>query len=428
MRKYKVYLIHIGLFLLTIITTTLAGGEWLFSKYLLWADEEHLIKWTDFVDALHFSIPFLMILTFHEFGHYFVARMHKVSVTLPFYIPLWLGFILLPSFGTMGAFIRIRETIYRLKHYFDIGIAGPLAGFVIAFGVIFYGYTHLPEPEYVFKVHPEYAQFGKDFPNHVYTYDFNRELDSLQYVKLRATDSLLAAKDTAIVWGEYPAFEGRESYEGMHFGKPLLFILMEKFVVSDADQYKIPVKEEIMHYPYLLAGILALFFTALNLLPIGQLDGGHILFGMIGPKRHEWVSKGLFVALLFYSGLGVVTINDLHDTSMDSSLDFLISLIVYVYALKIAATSLLEDNKDRWLFAAVMLTVQFVINAVFDVTGYMGWLLFAIVIGRFLGVKHPMVYDQEPLSKGRMVLGVLAFIVFILSFSPEPFVIEFISR
>ena len=167
-KERKTLLIQILLFVVTFITTTLAGAEWMFSKYLLWVDEPNRLTWPYFVSGMQFSIPFLLILTCHEFGHYFTAKYHDIRTTLPYYIPFWLGFLLTFSFGTMGAFIRIKDPIYRLKQYFDIGISGPLAGFIVAMGFIWYGFTNLPESEYIFQVHPEYEQYGLDYADHVY--------------------------------------------------------------------------------------------------------------------------------------------------------------------------------------------------------------------------------------------------------------------
>src|SRR5690606_12811327 len=117
----------------------------------------------EILKGLYFSGPFLGILTVHEFGHYIAAQLHRVKVTLPYYIPLWFGFIAMPSIGTGGACIRIKEFVTSRNKYFDIGIAGPLAGFVVALGVLFYGFTHLPPPEHIFTIHPEYEQFGENY-------------------------------------------------------------------------------------------------------------------------------------------------------------------------------------------------------------------------------------------------------------------------
>lgn len=379
----KRLLIQGALFGVTVITTTIAGAEWMFNRYLFFAEDEMTMQWTHFVGGLEFSVPFLVILTCHEFGHYFTARYHKIGVTLPYYIPFWLGFALMPSFGTMGAMIRIRDQILSLKHYFDVGVSGPLAGFVIALGVIWYGFAHLPEPDYIFQVHPEYEQYGANYAEHVYS---------------------------------------DENSVSFQFGSNLLYWFFETYV---ADPDRLPHPNEVIHYPYLLAGYLALFFTALNLLPVGQLDGGHIIFGLFGMKRHRLISRILFTLFLYYAGLGMVTVDELKDISTGSTFQFFVLLLGYFYFLYICAYSVFESKRDRGVYAAVILAAQFLLSFLFQAEGYSGWLLFALLLGRFLGVNHPPVIDNRPLSMGRKILGWIALIVFILSFSPKPFILIF---
>lgn len=425
-KRQKQLLIHIGLFLITIVTTTIAGTEWMYSKYVFWVPEEAQMSLDDFLNGLSFSIPFLLILTFHEFGHYFTAKHHKIDVTLPFYIPMWLGFLLMPSFGTMGAFIRIKDKIFSLRHYFDVGISGPLAGFVIAIGVIGYGYTHLPEPEQIYQIHPEYKEFGLEYPAHVYSYDFARKQDSIHYLERRAMDSLIFASENPVAdWG-YPDFQAQDAYTSIYFGKPLLYNLIENYLLSE--DVLIPREEEIMHHPFLLAGLLALFFTALNLLPIGQLDGGHITFGMFGAKNHGIISRILFTVFIFYAGLGLITIHDLQDVGLSSSLEYLVMILGYLYFIYISAKSMFNQRRNRMLFATCIFVMQFALNYLYGLEGYSGWLLFAFLLGRVLGVDHPPVLDHRPLNTPRMILGWVALIVFVLSFSPEPLVIEMITK
>ncbi|MEP4874375.1 MAG: site-2 protease family protein, partial [Nonlabens ulvanivorans] len=158
-KEEKTKVIQIGLFIVTLIVTTFAGAEWMTGKSLFYG--EVTITQTELFNGLKFSIPFLFILTVHEFGHYFMAQYHKVKVTLPFYIPLWLGFLPgFPSLGSMGAFIKIQDIIDSRKKYFDIGIAGPLAGFVVALLVLVYAFTNLPERESIYKIHPGYEAYG----------------------------------------------------------------------------------------------------------------------------------------------------------------------------------------------------------------------------------------------------------------------------
>lgn len=405
------------LFLVTVFTTTLAGAELIANKSILFGEVK--LGYSDFLNGFYYSIPFLLILSFHEFGHYFTARYHGIRTTLPYYIPLWVPISI--SFGTMGALIRIQDAIRSRKHYFDVGISGPLAGFVVAIGVIWYGFTHLPEPEYIFQVHPEYAEFGMDYENHVYTYEFSRKQDSLYYLTLRARDSVsfIQSNQADKIW-TYKEFKAPDSYPTFQLGKTLAFTIAEKFWVSDKS--RIPNTYELIHYPFLFVGFLSLFFTALNLLPIGQLDGGHIIFGLFGIRNHRTISRILFVALVFYSGLGVISLSDLQGLDAGSLMEFALILGLYLYFLYLCAFSMMEKRTDRWLFAALILSSQFVIHAFTGWVGYSGWLVFSLILGRFIGIYHPRVVENRPLSSGRKVLGWIALIIFILSFSPKPFI------
>jgi membrane-associated protease RseP (regulator of RpoE activity) len=95
-----------------------------------------------FVSGLSYSIPILLFLGAHEFGHYFAARIHRIKTTLPYFIPI--PPFLLNPFGTMGAIIKIKEPIQSKKALLDIGIAGPLSGFAIALIIYLYGIFHYP--------------------------------------------------------------------------------------------------------------------------------------------------------------------------------------------------------------------------------------------------------------------------------------------
>lgn len=162
--KNKTVIVHGGLFIATLITTTIAGAEWQTGKALIVTG----LTWNEFFRGLLFSVPFLLIFTFHEFGHYFTARYHNIKSSLPYYIPL----PPIPSLiGTLGAVIRLKERVKSTKQNFDIGIAGPIAGFLIAMLVLTYGYTNLPDKEFVFDVHPEYQYFGDNYDQYVYGYD-----------------------------------------------------------------------------------------------------------------------------------------------------------------------------------------------------------------------------------------------------------------
>src|SRR5690606_33485743 len=284
----RTLLTQLLLFIITLITTTLAGAEWMFGN--LFVLVENKLGWDEFLQGFHFSIPFLGVLTIHEFGHYFTARKHQVRVSLPYYIPLWFG--ISPSIGTMGAFIRIKDAVYSRIKFFDIGVSGPLAGFIAALGVLWYGFTHLPPPEHIFTIHPEYARYGLDYQKFVYQ---NQE-------------------------------------GGLALGDTILFWWFKTYV---ADPARLPNAYEIIHYPYLFAGYMALFFTSLDLIPIGQLDGGHILSGLIGKTRFNLVAPVLFVLFAFYAGLGLSKASEFSVPDTEQYYTLLGYLALYTYFLYI---------------------------------------------------------------------------------------------
>jgi len=417
-KKRRTELIQISLFFITLATTTMAGAEWIFARSLFFG--ENRINQSELLQGLTFSIPFLTILTVHEFGHYFMAQYHKIRVTLPYYLPLWFGFIGAPSIGTMGAFIRIKDPIDSRKKYFDVGIAGPLAGFVVAFFVLIYAFSNLPEPEYVYNVHPDYAQFGTEYADHVYTYEYNvaRHFESYQYYRQQDSLSYLGENNNIQAWS-YLEFQPYPSYESYAIGSNLLFEFFKDWLVDDPD--RIPNEFEIMHYPIIFAGYLALFFTALNLLPIGQLDGGHILYGLVGYTNHKKISQILFIGFLYYAGLGMV--NPFNLSSM------MLTEVIYFGFLYFCFYKFTPNKRDRIMYALAIFTLQLATMFVFPtMEGYPGWLLFAFLLGRVLGIYHPPVPIDTPLDFKRRVLGWLSLAIFVISFSPRPFIIRSVQR
>lgn len=410
--KNKTILIHTGLFLLTLCTTTIAGAEWMTGKSLFYGDVT--LSLTEVYNGLHYSIPFLLILTVHEFGHYFMAQYHKVKVTLPFYIPLWFGFIPgAPSLGTMGALIKIKELIDSRQKYFDIGVAGPLAGFVIALIVLIYGFTNLPTPESVFEIHPDYEQYGLDYADKVYTYEYNVQRHFEVYSLHKSQDSIAYLKENQTIddWS-YDEFQELSSYDYYDIGNNLLFELFAYLFASEANP--MPNSFELMHYPYLFAGFLALLFTSINLLPIGQLDGGHILYGLLGNKRHRLVARTCFLALVFYSGLGIIDPFHLSTTMRDE--------LLYLGFLYLCFYKFSPKVKNRIMYVIGIIVGQMATTLLFpSMEGYSGWLMFSFLIGRVLGVDHPHAQNNAPLDFKRKVIGWVSIGVFILSFSPQPF-------
>lgn len=371
MYSRKEYLIHGLLFVLTIGATTLAGGEWLFGKSLM-GSGEYALDWEYFLKSMHFSIPFIGILFIHEMGHLLTSIHHKVKSSLPYFIPAWLGFLGAPSIGTFGAIIQMKSFINSRKKFFDIGVAGPLAGFVIAFGVLWYGFTNLPEADYIYQIHPEYLE--PDFQGH----------------------------------------SEEEGYINLRMGYNLLFYGMEKIL---ADPEKMPNMSEIIHFPYLFAGYLALFFTALNLLPIGQLDGGHVIFGLF-PRYHKYISLTAFTAFVFYAGLGII--NPFHDINR-----LLISIPLYIGFLYIVYRKARIPNQTKWTIILSIAAAQYVIVYIWpSFEGYTGWLLFAFLLGRVMGLEHPEVSGFSEMDHRRKVLAWIAILIFFLCFTPQPFIFD----
>jgi membrane-associated protease RseP (regulator of RpoE activity) len=372
-------IIQAALFIATVITTTLAGAENSFGKSVFSGD----FSWDDFFSGFQFSIPFLLILTVHEFGHYFTAMYHKVRATLPFYIPLPSLPFMPFTIGTFGAVIRIQERISSKKQNFDIGIAGPLAGFVMAMIVLFYGFTHLPEPEYIFQVHPEYKAYGLNYAEKVYE-----------------------PQDTPVI--------------DVVIGKNLIFWFFETYV---ADPARVPNPHELMHYPLLFSGFLALIFTFVNLLPIGQLDGGHVVYGLFGYQRHKIIATVFFIAFTFYSGLGVLNPTDYPNESLITAVP------VAIFILYSAFLGLRLSKRDTLMYALLMFAVLFILARLMPTLhGYSGFLLFVFLLGRFVGIQHPPSEIEEPLDEKRIVLGWIALIIFVLCFSPAPLELNLLMK
>jgi membrane-associated protease RseP (regulator of RpoE activity) len=301
-KRIRYYLIPLVLLLVTFFTTTIAGVFWL---------NKDGFELENFRLGLPYSICILFVLASHEFGHYFAARHHKVESTLPFFIPA--PPVYLP-FGTLGAVIRTRSPIPTRKAMFDIGVAGPIAGFVATIIVLLLGLTNLPPKEYIYTIHPEYLQ------------------------GMRAPGADLT------------------------FGNTLLYSFLSKSFATGW----VPPMDEIYHYPFLCVGWFGLLVTAMNLIPVGQLDGGHIVYAMFGQK-HRIIARTAFALLLAFG------------------------------------------------LAGVLETLR--INVPF---GWSGWLMWAAILFVVIKLDHPPITDSEPLSPNRMFVGWTALAIFILSFSPTP--------
>jgi peptidase M50-like protein len=243
------YWLHALLFLATIFTTLCIGArlQYNFDHNLpvFSSDVSHgvdywpwtwaLQDWHRLLLGIPFSACLLGILTAHELGHYVFCVKRRVYATLPFFIPA-------PTLiGTMGAFIRIRSPIRSRSDLFDIGIAGPIAGFLVAVPVLFF--------------------------------------------------SLLHAKPLTPL----------SCQTDITFGMPLIFSLTHRLLAgfgnSLAGQFGL---NDLYLPPTGVAAWFGMFATALNLLPGGQLDGGHIVFA-IRPEWHRRLSMLAIIGLLVLS-------------------------------------------------------------------------------------------------------------------------------
>ena len=227
---------YVLLFLATIYTTTAAGAGHYLSFYLGFGGGLNPFSSRELlIYGLWYSVPILAILGCHELGHYYACRFYGVAASRPYFLPI--PFLLT---GTLGAFIRIRQPIPGKRELFDIGIAGPIAGFVVAVPLLFIGM-------YLSRIEP--------IP---------------------------------------PDFQG----ELFWLGEPLLFKLAAWLTFGHvADGFTIS-----MH-PMAFAAWFGLLATALNLFPIGQLDGGHISYAVLGRRSSAvtLVMVACLIGLAFWS-------------------------------------------------------------------------------------------------------------------------------
>jgi membrane-associated protease RseP (regulator of RpoE activity) len=256
--------INVGLFILTLLSMLFAGAQ-----YGLEGPIEN--TFSSIVRALLgnlnngvlFAASLLGILTAHEFGHYFAARYHKTAVSLPYFLPF-------PSlFGTMGAFIRLKQPPRDRRVLLDIGLAGPLAGLVVAIPVILIGLA-LSE---VGTLSADPQALG------------GLEGNSILY---------LAAK--YLVTGEL--LPKPVDYSGL---PPVIYWVRYFFM-----GLPIPLGgRDILLHPMAWAGWAGLLVTSLNLIPAGQLDGGHtiyVLFGRTAARFRPWIIIALMLMGFAWSG------------------------------------------------------------------------------------------------------------------------------
>ena len=382
------YWLHILLFVVTLLSTAYTGATVFIGRAEAW-NESHLllgILSAGFVrDGLVFALSLLGFLTVHEFGHYVAARRHGVRTTLPYYIPSPLIGI-----GTLGAVIRIREQVPTGRKLFDIGAAGPVAGFVVALGILVYALATLPAPEYMFGV-----------PGHE---------PLLQHIART---------------GDFPAspLPGPEGFRMTVGSTPLYWALSQLFP-------NVPPMYEMYHYPMLFAAWLGLFFTALNLLPVGQLDGGHILYAMVGRVWHGRLARGFMLLMLCSTAIrigegGAAVVSDYLPFLADAPLVSEFVLWGFIGGLMAMLLRRMYSGAPKLVLlatAGIVLIAALARAAGPQVTqfGYAGWLLWCFLLVFFIKVDHPPVLYVEPLTRGRMILGIASFVIFVLCFSIKP--------
>ncbi len=205
----------IGLFVATLFTTTAVG------TLITGITEDSLQANPNlFLQGLPYALSLLAILGLHELGHYLMARRYDMKATLPYFIPI-------PFFlGTFGAFIQLRSPVPNRRALFDVGIAGPLSGLVIALPLLIWGLAHsdvVPMPE---------------------------------------NASLL-------------------NFEALDPGASIALAVLSKLALGS----QLTLESAIHLHPVAVSGCLGLVVTALNLMPVGQLDGGHIVHAMYGQRN-----------------------------------------------------------------------------------------------------------------------------------------------
>lgn len=271
--------INVGVFVLTVLSVVLAGALYAYDGPAdadLSTTLQYLLQ--SFPSGIPFAIGLLAILVAHESGHYIAARLNGTNVSLPFFLPF-------PGspFGTMGAFIQLKEPPRNRRVLLDIGLAGPIAGLVVAIPVLLIGLSL-----------SEVGQLpaGPDMP-----VGFSLEGNSLLYLAIKyiSKGELLPAP---VDYGSLP---------------PIVYWIRYFFTGLPAPFGG----RDVLLHPVAWAGWAGLLVTSFNLIPIGQLDGGHISYVLLGRRSRTvwpiilvalvalgmvWPGWWLWAALLFFLG------------------------------------------------------------------------------------------------------------------------------
>jgi membrane-associated protease RseP (regulator of RpoE activity) len=248
--------INLLMFILTLLSVIYVGMTYATGELFpaSWQDAEQALL----IGGLPFAISLILILGCHEFGHYLMGRYHKVHVTLPYFIPFPF-----PPFGTMGAFINMKEPARNRRDLMDIAITGPLAGLVVAIVVLFIGLSM-----------STISTIPTSFPP---GYGTQMEGSSLLYLLIK-----------------YISFGRLLPAPPVYQMPPLLHWLRYFFTGTP-----IPLGyTDVMLSPVAMAGWSGILVTSLNLIPVGQLDGGHIFYTLFGKERAKKLLPVVIVLLV----------------------------------------------------------------------------------------------------------------------------------
>lgn len=370
----KTIIKHILLFVLTFACVTFMGIFWVGHS----AHAE--TYWEMWPQGVLFAVLFLAFLATHEFGHYFAAVYHNVKVSLPYFIPVPLGV------GTLGAVIKIEEKIKDTKKLFDIGIAGPIAGFIVSLVILLYGFMTLPDPSFI-----------QNFEGHA---------EVIEYVENTGTFPDTAPKSSS------------EETATIVFGQTLLFTFLGGFFDN------VPPMYEMYHYPFLFAGWLGLFFTALNLTPIGQLDGGHILYSLIGYKNHRKVARIGFGLITALGGIEAISFLFNSIDSFFPGYGYSSILLWALVLLFLIRKGFYNDHKwvaPVWALSLIA-SVGYLLIGTGEInhSGSLIWTFWSFFLVYLVKMEHPPVIYEQELSPGRKRLGWISMGVFLLCISPTP--------
>ena len=364
---------HTALFLLTFACVTFIGIMWVGHDAHF---EGYLERWPQ--GAL-FAALLLGFLATHEFGHYFAAVYHKVRVSLPYFIPIPLGI------GTIGAVIKIKEQIRTTKKLFDVGISGPVAGFVVSLFVLLYGFATLPDPSFI-----------ENFSGH------EAVIEHIQ--------------QTGTFPQEPPSVDNEVGV--IMLGDTFLYSFLAGFFDD------VPPMYEMYHYPFLFAGWLGLFFTALNLMPIGQLDGGHILYSLLGYKKHQNVARICFGGITLLAGIEAIPFLYIQFSEWLPGFEFLATItwaLVLFFLMRKGFHGSYEWIAPVWALSLMgSVGYLYLLGGGLEQTGSLIWVFWSFFLVYFVKIEHPPVIYEQPLSSRRRILGWVSMIVFLLCISPSP--------